>query len=289
MNPTHKRILTTTGSAAGIAGLVGAAAHVGQYAALGFLDTKLSQAARAGKEFVPDGIRAVLGTLNRLATTIFTHPVIAALVAVLCGLLLWGLHYKRRVTPAVFIAVFIVVVLLTIPAFELFDLLRQSLDPGAIPSTHFARAFLRPVVEGMMYSRIRPPASLAWRPDEVRSALNTRYVVLVASTLYLALLALLALPDHVGVRRMASALVIISVVATSYYWGAVEEDTSYRRTVALDGHARHPEHAAFLIATVGYTCSLYSFEYGNEDVECRLTDTDEERKEDILLARLLRP
>jgi len=146
-----------------------------------------------------------------------------------------------------------------------------------------------PVVEGLRFSRVRPPGSTSWDPTAIRSALSTRYVIIVASTLYLFALAQMAMPDHKRMRRAANALVLVAVVGASYYWGAIEEDTSYYRTVAKKGHAQHDEHAAFLIATVGNTCSIYSFHYGNEQLGEEFTDTDSERKDDILLTRLQQP
>jgi len=284
----QKQVLIASGTVATGAAFVGSASHVGHYAALGFLDVSLSQAARAGKEFIPDGVEAVLGTLSRVTAATFAHPFFALAVVLSGAAILVALRKKPSpvVASSVFLLLFLMLTILGAPAFQVTDALREPPDIARIPQTRFARLVLKPVIEGMIYSRIRPPGG-SWDASSIRSSLSVRYAILAAGTLLLLLLQQLTLPSHAVVQRTAKILVFVALIGTSYYYGAVEEDTSYKRTL-VSTHA-HPAHTAFLIATVGKTCSVYSFEYGNEDIDERLTDTDEERKEDILLARLLRP
>ncbi|HKO55163.1 MAG TPA: hypothetical protein VJ276_04750 [Thermoanaerobaculia bacterium] len=290
MTPGKKKVLATGGGVAGVAALVGAAAHVGQYQALGLFDTRLNQAARAAKEFVPDGIEVVVGTLTRLFAAVLAHPVIAALFLLGSLALLWCLRRwpSRIAAPAAFMAVFLLMVVLVAPAFEVVDLLRVPPDPARVPPTRFARLVLQPVLSGIIYSRVRPAGHPDWNLQRERTALSLRYAVLVAAALLLFLLQQFALPRNAPLRRAARALLAVAVVGASYYYGAIEQDTRFRRTFVTADHV-HPPHAAFLIATVGKTCSVYSFDHGTEDVDAAILDTDEEDKHDILFARLQRP
>src|SRR4051794_40107375 len=80
---------------AGAGALVGGFVHLGQYAALGFLDTKITQALRAGEEFIPDGFHAIMGTVASAADTFYRQPLVATIVLVLGGALVALLWFKK--------------------------------------------------------------------------------------------------------------------------------------------------------------------------------------------------
>lgn len=288
LSPKDKENLGLLAKFSGAAALVGGFVHLGHYAALGFVDTKISQALRAGKEFIPDGFAAIVGTVTSVTNTWWRHPIIVTFVLALGGSLVALLRLKK--SPALLIAAFtavsLLVVLLCLPAFQVFDVLEHPPDPADLPPTRIAQWLLQPVISAVIFSRIQPPDSKQWDPLDHRAILNARFAMLVFATLVLWLLSLLVPVDNKTLKQWTGPAALAALIMTAYYYGAIQADTHYNRAIALAGHTHtHSGHTAYVLSIVGDTYSVFSFDYGNEDIDKKYVDADE-RKEDVLEFRL---
>jgi hypothetical protein len=292
LSPQQKKNAGSLAKLSGAAALVGGFVHIGQYAALGFLDTKLSQALRAGKEFVPDGFHALTGTIASAWDAWYRNPTIATLMLAVGAALivLLRLRPSRTLFITMFAGVAVIVALLVAPAFQVINLLNNPPDPSDVPNTRVAQWILRPVVDAMIFSRVPPPSAHGWDPLQHRAALSARFSMLAFATLVLWLMSLIVPESSAALKQWTGWIALAAIVITAYYYGAVQADTRYHPALALTGHAQlHDRHAAFVLGNVGDTYSIFSFDYGNEDVEKRYLDIDPERADDVLEFRLNRP
>jgi hypothetical protein len=281
------KIAVASGLAAAVFGLVGASAHVGRYVALGFFDAKLAQALRAGEEFIPDGMAAILGGFAAVAETAFTHELLsAAILAAGIGAIL-GLRRERfhAWTLPVALTIFGVLALLAAPALLFRDMLITPPDLTT-PGSAFANAVVAPLARGVVYSRITDGTN-SWSGIRIRSStLTLRYAELTALLLMLIAIWRAAPAPAATTRNIVQGLVYAGVILLGYFFGALQYTTQFQPTVALTGHARHPQHLAYIISTVGTTQSVFSFQYGNEEIDAKSSESDQERRDDILALRL---